>query len=109
MTDRDFQDWWGKVVRIHGYNPDPDNPEHFYDYRKAYDENHPIPKRFQHWDARYKHDLHPNRFVPGTDPSVDKPDVMWWDTKNDEPASASEVLIHDVMRQEYLDGLDDAR
>ena len=78
-------------------------------YRKAYEDNHPVPKRFHHWDSRYKHDLHPNRFVQGTDPSVNKPDIKWWDTKNAQPASASEVLIHDVMRQEYLNDLDNAR
>ena len=109
MADEHFNEWWGNVVREHGYDPDPDNPLHFYDYRKAYEGNHPIPKRLHHWDSRYKHDLHPNRFIPGTDPSINKPDIKWWDTKKDQPASASEVLISDVMRQEYLNDLDNAR
>ena len=108
MDSKDFDSWWQAVVREHGYDPDPDSPLHFYDYRKAFEENHPIPKRFGHWDSKYKHDLHPNRFVSGFDPSVNKPDVKWWDTKNNQPASASEVLINDVMRQEYIDNSDNA-
>lgn len=32
----DFQTWYGKMSSVHGLDSDPDNPDHHYDYRKAY-------------------------------------------------------------------------
>ena len=37
MDSKDFDSWWQAVVREHGYDPDPDSPLHFYDYRKAFE------------------------------------------------------------------------
>ena len=32
----DFQRWYGQLSRETGLDPNPDNPEHHYDYRAAY-------------------------------------------------------------------------
>jgi len=107
MADNGFKDWWSKVLDIHDYGDDPDDPLHYYNYRAAFEAGHPIPtEKGGHWSSEFKHDLHPNRFVRGDDQSVGIPDVEWWDTKYNRPARASQVLLGDKLRQEYENALD---
>ena len=94
-----FENWWNNVLKVHNYAIDPDDPLHYYDYRAAFDAGHGIPEDGQHWSSKFKHDLHPNRFVSGRE--LNKPDIEWWDSKYDKPAKASEVLLFDVIRQNY--------
>ena len=98
-----FKEWWQEVLNIHGFDPDPDNPEHFYDYRAAFDANTPIPKKGEHWVSKFKHDLHENRFVSGKE--MGKPDIEWWDSKYDKPAKAHDVILFDALRQDFLKSL----
>ncbi len=105
MPKKGFKDWWSSVLSMHDYSNDPDDPLHYYDYRAAFESGHPIPESEEHWSSEFKHDLHPNRFVRGNDPTVGHSDVEWWDTKYDRPAHASQVLLSDTLRQEYENAL----
>tara|TARA_X000001388_G_scaffold49289_1_gene35445 strand:- start:199 stop:534 length:336 start_codon:yes stop_codon:yes gene_type:complete len=101
MDSKKFNDWWSTVVKMHGYAPNPDDPLHYYDYRAAFNEGHGIPEDGQHWSSKFKHDLHPNRFVRGSDPSVNKPDIEFWDTKYEKPATSADFLKSDSLRQDF--------
>ncbi len=101
MDNDNFNDWWDIVVGIYNYDPNPDNPLHYYDYRAAFEAGHKIPENGKHWSSRFKHDLHPNRFVSGNDPSVNKPDVEFWDTKYEKPATSADLIRFDSLRQDF--------
>ena len=101
MDNNKFSDWWSATLKMHNYAPDPDDPLHYYDYRSAFESGHAIPASGEHWSSEFKSDLHPNRFVRGNDPSVDKPDVEWWDTKYKKAATSADVLKADSIRQQF--------
>jgi hypothetical protein len=67
---KDFGTWYADIARKTGINPDPDHPEHHYDYRAAYREG-AEPQLGEdgqyHWPSKFKADDHPNRFVGGVD------------------------------------------
>ena len=62
-----FQDWYAKVAQQMKLNPNPDDPNHFYDYRGFYKSgaSTAIDQKSGelHFPSTYKHDDHPNRFV----------------------------------------------
>ncbi|HYE93571.1 MAG TPA: hypothetical protein VEA38_21250, partial [Terriglobales bacterium] len=76
-----FRAWYAGWARKAGIDPNPDAPEHRYDYRAAYragvtptiDPNDGL----YHWPSQFKADDHPNRYVGGVD------------TKNGRPAGVS--------------------
>jgi hypothetical protein len=59
-----FQDWYAKWAKITGINPNPDDPEHYYDYRGAYKAG--VGPSFQpehnqyRWPDQFKQMNHPN-------------------------------------------------
>ena len=60
-----FRNWYTNAIAPLGLNPNPDDPGHFYDYRGAWVSGVPAPTaEGGHWPSIYKHDDHPNRFVP---------------------------------------------
>jgi hypothetical protein len=66
-----FQRWYAGWARRTGLDPNPDAPEHKYDYRGAYAAGAmpSIDKEdgYYHWPSEFKHDDHPNRFINGMD------------------------------------------
>ena len=57
-----FLKWYAGHAKKLKINPDPYNPRHKYDYKKAWKAGEgPGPKG--HWPSKYKHDDHPNRFL----------------------------------------------
>jgi hypothetical protein len=75
--EADFQAWNAKWAAITGTNPDPDHPEHRYDYRAAWKagvepQMDPSDGRY-HWDSRFKDPDHPNRYFGGVDTITGKP------------------------------------
>lgn len=61
--EQSFRNWYGQYNWL---DPNPDAPEHQYDYRKAFEAGaSPGPDR--HWPSEYKLAGHPNRFVDGED------------------------------------------
>ncbi len=74
-----FQKWYGMWSERLGLNPDPDDPQHKYDYRAAYMADAEPQPNFEdrkfHWPSQFKADDHPNRFVNGMDTKTDKPQI----------------------------------
>lgn len=76
-----FQDWYGKWSSIAGLDPDPDHPEHHYDYRSAFRagvEPEQSEDGLYHWPSQYKADDHPNRYVGNLDTKTgENLDELW--------------------------------
>jgi len=66
MDETAFQNWYKAHAKYLGLDPNPDNPLHFYDYRKAYVAGKE-PDESGHWPSEFKHPDHPNRYVDGID------------------------------------------
>jgi hypothetical protein len=76
--EQGFQTWYKGWAEKAGIDPDPDNPQHKYDYRGAYKaqvEPSMSPEDgMYHWPSRFKAADHPNRFVGGVDTrAIDQP------------------------------------
>ncbi len=74
--ERHFQRWYANWAAQTGIDPNPDNPEHKYDYRAAW-RGGAYPTKSQedgayHWPSQFKHDDHPNRYVDGVDTKYGK-------------------------------------
>lgn len=90
--ETNFQRWYGSLADIlgnkpkrmtyegamlpprRGFNPNPDDPLQFYDYRKAFHSGLTSPDweseavyGTPHWDSRFKMSNHPNLVVNGID------------------------------------------
>lgn len=61
-----FRSWYASWANRTGLDPNPDAPEHHYDYRQAYRAG-AAPDADLHWPSRFKHDDHPTRFINGID------------------------------------------
>jgi len=57
-----FQSWYKKIAETFGLNVDPDDPEHFYDYRAAYKSGEG-PDQFGKWPSKYKKQGHKDQFM----------------------------------------------
>lgn len=69
-----FDEWYAKIAAATGLNPNPDDPAHFYDYRKAYEEGvtGPDPES-KHWPSKYKTEGHPRMVVDGVNTKTGLP------------------------------------
>lgn len=65
LQDRAFQHWYGTHAKKLGLDPNPDNPLHHYDYRKAYRAGVKGPDKAGHWPSEFKKSTHPNLIVKG--------------------------------------------
>jgi hypothetical protein len=61
-----FQNWYKTQATKLGLSPDPDDPQHFYDYRAAFRAG-AKPDETGHWPSTFKLPEHPNRYVGGVD------------------------------------------
>lgn len=69
-----FQKWYDNAAKRLGLNPDPDAPEHFYDYRAAYKAGITPPlKKDGHWPSEFKITGHPSLIVGGRDTRTGQP------------------------------------
>ncbi len=64
MDETAFREWYADHAKRLKLNPDPDDPEHHYDYRAAFEAG-AGPGPDGHWPSRYKADTHPNLIVDG--------------------------------------------
>jgi GNAT superfamily N-acetyltransferase len=65
-----FMRWYSGWASKTGLSPDPDDPRHHYDYRKAYSvgaEPEIAEDGMWHWPSEFKAQDHPNRYVDGQD------------------------------------------
>jgi hypothetical protein len=58
-----FRQWYAEQASKTGLDPNPDAPEHKYDYRAAFRAG-AGPGTDGHWPSQFKADDHPNRYVP---------------------------------------------
>jgi len=69
--EKEFRKWYTHWATIMGINLDPDFPEHFYDYRKAFragaNPKYDKATGKYHWPSKFKKPKHPNRFIKGVD------------------------------------------
>src|SRR4051812_32641664 len=75
-AEDDFQNWYSNVAAINGLDPNPDAPEHYYDYRAAYSAG-ATPDSNGHWPSEFKAPNHPNRYVDGVDTITGQPAIDW--------------------------------
>ena len=69
--EQEFLRWYRRQATKTGLDPNPDHPEHRYDYRAAWRAGAQprIDRRDgkYHWPSQFKDPDHPNRFVSGED------------------------------------------
>ena len=70
-SEEAFQRQYKKIAAAQGLDPDPDNPLHFYDYRKALAAG-ASPDKDRHWPSEHKRLGHPNLIVEGRDTRTGK-------------------------------------
>ena len=92
--DAGFLEWYSDVAERSNLSPEPEDPRHYYDYRSAYEEGADLDER-RHLPSRFKHDLHPNRYI------IDKEDLSIYDTKYERPAKFEDLIIQAFKRKEY--------
>ena len=90
--ETEFLDWYSRLAEKSDINPDPDDPRHYYDYRAAYEEGADLDER-RHLPSRFKHDLHPNRFITHEDGI--------YDTKYEKSAKIEDKIISDMHRVKF--------
>lgn len=66
-----FRDWYENIAKKMGINPNPDDPQHFYDYRAAFLAG-AIPDETGHWPSEFKIEGHPNMVVDGVNTKTGK-------------------------------------
>jgi hypothetical protein len=67
---RKWYDGWSRMLRL---DPDPDNPQHFYDYRAAFMAGaQPTKESGWHWPSEFKIEGHPNLIVDGVNTKTGK-------------------------------------
>ncbi|MFA6927150.1 MAG: hypothetical protein WCQ69_09150, partial [Bacteroidales bacterium] len=59
-----FQNWYNKASKEFNLDPNPDAPEHFYDYRSAFKAG-AWPDETGHWPSEYKLEGHPRMVIDG--------------------------------------------
>ena len=95
--DPEFLDWYSNIAEKSNLSPDPDDPRHYYDYRAAYEEGSTLDER-KHLPSKFKHDLHPNRFVVGKDLEI-------YDSKYGRSADLEDMILQAFQRKEYEEGI----
>lgn len=68
----EFKSWYRQVASRRGWDPDPDDPRHYYDFRAAWRDGYEAPEG-EHWDSRYKKPGHPNEVVGGVNTRTGRP------------------------------------
>lgn len=96
--DKGFQTWYGQWSKKLGLNPDPDDPQHFYDYRAAYKAG-VKPDASGHWPSQFKKEGHPNLYVKGVDTRTG---LLQWN-RPDEPGLEQPSIFLDPTT--YIGGL----
>ena len=95
--DVEFLDWYSDIAERSNISPDPDDPRHYYDYRAAYEEGAELDEG-KHLPSKFKHDLHPNRYVIGKDLEI-------YDSKYGEKANLEDTIMQSFQRKEHEERL----
>ncbi len=71
LREQEFQQWYRGIAGTQGLDPNPDAPQHFYDYRAAFEAG-AGPDETGHWPSDFKREGHPNLVVGGYDTRTGK-------------------------------------
>ena len=94
----EFLDWYSNIAKKSNVSSDPDDPRHYYDYREAYKAGAELDKD-KHLPSRFKHDLHPNRYI------IDEKDLSIYDTKYEKSAKFEDLIIQSFKRKDYEESI----
>jgi len=79
----EFDAWYSGIARRYGLNPNPYDPRHSYDYKRAFEEGVRTPDASGHFPSKYKLPGHPNLVVGGVDTrtgervqTMERPEVL---------------------------------
>jgi hypothetical protein len=77
FDEQKFQSWYAAWAKKAGIDPDPDNPEHYYDYRAAFSAGvepsiDPADKQY-HWPSQFKKEGHPRMVLDGVNTKTGQP------------------------------------
>jgi len=72
QQETDFRQWYGQHATQRQLDPNPDAPEHFYDYRAAHAAG-AEPDETGHWPSQFKREGHPNLVINGIDTRTGQP------------------------------------
>jgi|21_taG_2_1085346.scaffolds.fasta_scaffold90264_2 hypothetical protein len=102
-----FEKWYAELAANHKWDPNPNDPRHFYDYKAAWNAGASVDE-YGHMPSRFKHDLHPNRFIR-EDPDGNKlPKGKYWDTKSSKTiVDKAKKSKFDLLRNALLARMDD--
>lgn len=68
-----FNETYSKYAKKYKMNPNPDDPRHFYDYRKLHKDTGKIqPNSTGHLPSKYKKEGHPRLFLDGVNTKTGK-------------------------------------
>ena len=95
--DAGFLDWYSDIAKRSNLSLDPEDPRHYYDYKAAYEAGADLDEG-KHLPSKFKHDLHPNRFVVGKDLEI-------YDSKYDRKAELEDIILQSFQRKEYEEGI----
>lgn len=70
-----FQSWYAGHAKAQGLNPNPDDPQHFYDYRAAYRAG-ATPSPDGHWPSQFKLEGHPRMIIDGVNTKTGQPSIV---------------------------------
>jgi hypothetical protein len=92
LAERMFQADYAKYAKQTGMSSNPDDPEHFYDYRALFQDTGKIsPDDSGHLPSKYKLEGHPNLVVDGVNTKTGKP------IKEDVPEFSLEGKFPDAL------------
>jgi hypothetical protein len=95
VANSGFDKWYAEQAKKNGLDPNPDDPQHFYDYRAAYRAG-AKPDETGHWPSEFKKSGHPREFLPiGEDGGM-------VDTKTGKPVAGKQQKDRGVL--DYLVG-----
>lgn len=101
--EKQFQDWYKKVSTKFNLDQNPDDPQHFYDYRGAWKSGFdpfkdPNFMKDQHWPSRFKQPGHPREFLPDEDGKM-------IDTKTGKPVEQTVSFVPDKGTSKVFDDI----
>lgn len=90
-NEQEFQTWYADRAARLGLDPNPDNPQHFYDYRAAHAAG-AEPDQTGHWPSEFKREGHPRMIVDGLNTKTGQPASFLEEIQNKPTAFAQEIL-----------------
>ena len=79
-SEAEFQKWYAGHAAKLGLAPNPDDPQHFYDYRAAFKAG-ATPDVSGHWPSQFKQEGHPRMVIGGVNTKTGKRMPTSWEKR----------------------------